>query len=331
MRDGYIHPSMIPAKPSKNSDPLGDVFSLVEVENLRCTRLEADGRWALHFPAKPLLKFVAVVRGECWVILAGQEPRPVRAGDVFLLIDPPGYVVASEIDASPIDGSPLFHDSDVARLGGDATILLGGGFTAAADDAGLLLDVLPDFLLIPAADPAAEMLRATVAMMDGELRRSEMGADVVVQRLADILVMQALRAHAATQDGDDLGWVGALGDRHIGLALRLIHRDPGRDWTVASLAAESGLSRSGFALRFKQKVKRSPLEYLRWWRMQRARILLKRGDIQVAGIAERLGYESESAFRTAFRRTFGRSPKRYSTPARTYAGDDGADACSRSA
>ncbi|WP_121115367.1 AraC family transcriptional regulator [Croceibacterium ferulae] len=300
------------------TDPLSDLFALVHVDNVRCTRLEAAGAWSVQFPANPLLKFVAVLRGTCWVILAGAEPRQVSAGDVFLLLDAPSYVVASQPGLPPTDGTLLYADADTAHLGGAATVLLGGGFTAGGEDARLLLDVLPGFLRIDGTDPNAAKLRDTVALIDAELGGG-LGADIAVRRLADVLIIQALRAYAANTAGADLGWLGALGDRHIGMALRLMHRDPGHAWTVAALAAESGLSRSGFAARFKQAVGRAPLEYLRRWRMLRARIDLETGNVPIAHLAVQLGYDSERAFRAAFRRMFGRSPKQHAVSVRSRA------------
>jgi AraC-like DNA-binding protein len=106
------------------------------------------------------------------------------------------------------------------------------------------------------------------------------------------------------------GWIGALSDPKIGAGLRLLHRDVSRNWKVEELARSVGMSRSAFALRFKTLVGVPPLDYLLRWRMQRARDLLRRND-NVATVAFRLGYQSESAFGNAFKRIYGRSPKRY--------------------
>lgn len=292
------------------SDPLSDLFSLMEIANVRCTRLQAEGSWGVRFPATPLLKFVAVVSGECWVLLPEEEPHRMVAGDTFVLLDAPDYAVASDPDVPPVDGAPLFQGSDIARLNGDATVLLGGGFTIANDDARPLLDVLPAFLRIPAADPSAAVLHAMIAMIDAELEAGGIGSTILVRRLGDVLLLQALRAYAASDQTVDLGWIGALSDRHLGTALRLIHDDPGHGWTVATLAAASGLSRAGFALRFKEKLGVAPMAYVRRWRMRRARLALRTHGVNVAALASRSGYSSESAFRSAFRRTFGKPPKR---------------------
>jgi transcriptional regulator GlxA family with amidase domain len=137
-----------------------------------------------------------------------------------------------------------------------------------------------------------------------------MGASLVTRRLADVLLVQALRAYFAIHGDDSAGWIGALTDPRIGAALNLMHGDVAHPWTIEELARAVGMSRSGFALRFKNLVGIPPLDYLLRWRMQLARDCLRR-KATVASIAARLGYTSESAFGNAFKRIYGRAPKRY--------------------
>lgn len=295
------------------TDPLSDVFSLLEVRNARCTRLEAAGRWGLHFTERPMMKFVAVLQGSCWILPTDTEPQQLSVGDTFLLINAPAYGVASDPDNPLENGNLLFEkiDSNVVSLGGAETILLGGSFTVEADDLSPLLEVLPSFLKIPAHVPAAAMLRHTLAMLDAELETAGIGGSLMTKHLADMLLLQALRAYAAGAHSEDLGWIGALADKHIGAALALMHREPGKPWTVADLAAAVGLSRSSFAARFRNLVGITPLDYLLRWRMQRARFSLRRDKVSISRMAAELGYASESAFGNAFKRVFGRAPKRY--------------------
>lgn len=296
-------------------DPLSDVLSLVDLRSARCTRLEAGGAWALRFPAKPALKFVAVLRGECGITLAGAAPHALRAGDTFLLANAPPYVLANDPALAPSDGMALFDwvRSDIARHGGDDTILLAGSFVFDTVHAALLIDRLPVFMPIPAAHPTSATLRATLEILDGEIRSAAMGASLVTGRLADVLLVQVLRAYAG--EGDQAaGWIGALADPQIGAALGLLHGDTARRWTVGDMARAVGMSRSAFALRFRQRVGVAPLDYLLQWRMQLARAALRRGD-SVAATAMRIGYASESAFGNAFKRVHGVAPKRYGTMA----------------
>lgn len=294
-------------------DPLSDVLALLDVRGARCSRLEAAGKWAFHFPAKPALKFVALLRGHCWLTLPGARPLALGAGDTFLLCNAPRYVIASDLRRKPRDGLLSFDwaRSSIARYGGDETVLIGGSFEVAGENARLLLAALPAFIHIPAVDRSAAVLRETLQMLDKELEVAQMGASLMVRRMGDILLVQALRAYVAKEGVESTGWLGALTDPRIGAALGLIHEDPGHRWTVDELASAVGVSRSGFALRFKALVGSPPLEYLTRWRMHRAREALRRKEGSVASLAAAFGYSSESAFGNAFKRVFGRAPKRY--------------------
>jgi len=293
-------------------DPLSEVFSLLDIRTARCTRLEAGGSWALRFPAKPALKFAAVLRGACWIMLPGATASRLAAGDTFLLNNAPSYVLANDPQRPPDDGIRLFdwEHCDTAHHDGDDTVLLAGSFTFELSNAHLLLDALPPFILIPADNASAAILRGTLEILDGEIRSGRMGAPLVTRRLADVLLVQALRAYVDAHGDDSSGWIGALADPRIGAALGLMHGDVARPWRVEELARGVGMSRSGFALRFKSLVGVPPLDYLLRWRMQLARQDLRRGDT-VAGVAARLGYASERGFGQAFKRIYGRAPKRY--------------------
>jgi AraC-like DNA-binding protein len=165
-------------------------------------------------------------------------------------------------------------------------------------------------MLIPADNPSAAILRGTLEIVDHEVRSGRMGASLVTRRLADVLLVQALRAYVVVQGDDSTGWIGALANPRIGAALGLMHGDVARPWRVEELARAVGMSRSGFALRFKNPVGVPPLDYLLRWPMQLARQALHRDDT-VASVAAHLGYASESAFGNAFKRIYGRAPKRY--------------------
>lgn len=293
-------------------DPLSDVFSLLDIRSARCTRLEAGGRWSFRFPAKPALKFAAVLRGRCWIALPDVPPFALSAGDTFLLANAPAYVIANDLSMRPEDGIAFFdwERSNIARHGGDETALVAGSFVFEGGNAQLLLDALPTFMHIPGSDRAAAILRGSLAVLDEELDAALMGSTLMTRRMGDILLVQTLRAYVAKEGIGSTGWIGALTDRRIGAALSLLHNDPGHGWTVNELAMAIGMSRSGFARRFKELVGVAPLDYLTRWRMHRAREAMRRSGTSVGGLAQSLGYASESAFGNAFKRVFGRSPKR---------------------
>lgn len=299
-------------RPGLMLDSLSDILSLLDVRSARCTRFEAGGGWAFKFPAKPRLKFVAVLRGECWIMLPGEDPHRLLAGDTFLLAEAPEYILASNPRLIPQDGIAAFdwEHSDMAHHGGSETLLLAGSFVFEAIYIRLLLDTLPSFLLIPSGDLAAAALRDLLAVLDREIRVGQIGTSLVTQRLAEVLLVQVLRGYAARSGDPRCGWIAAAADPQIGAALNLMHADIAHRWTVADLARAVGMSRSAFAFAFKQKVGAPPLDYLLRWRMEVARDALRRGET-VAMVAARVGYASESAFGNAFKRIHGTAPKRY--------------------
>lgn len=301
------------------SDPLSDVLALLDMQSAVTARLEAGGNWALRFPARPALKFNAVLKGACWIAVEGYPPCRLASGDTFLLSGAAAYVLSATpvgADGAAGDGAQLFADAARAHktcvhYGGAEHILVGGSFVFAAEAANLLLDKLPAYWHIPASDGAAAILRGTLALLDDELASDRMGASLMTRRLADILLVQVLRSCVALPGVEAAGWLGALADARIGGALRQMHRAPARAWSVAALATGAGMSRSGFALRFRELVGVGPLTYLTQWRMEMARNRLRDGRVHVATLAAELGYGSESAFGNAFKRHFGRAPKRY--------------------
>lgn len=165
----------------------------------------------------------------------------------------------------------------------------------------------------------AEWLQSTLRFMAVEARELRPGGDTVITRLADILVVQTIRAWIARDPAARTGWVGALRDKQIGHAIALIHRDPARVWTIPALAAEVGTSRSAFAARFTQLVGEPAIHYAARWKMHAAAMWLEEEDPALGELASRLGYESEAAFSRAFKRFIGVSPglaRRHDRPAR---------------
>jgi AraC-like DNA-binding protein len=255
-----------------------------------------------------------VLRGQCWITLPGQEPQKLEAGDTFLLSKAPSFVLASAPGLTEAeDAEAVFGNrkSSLMHYRGDDTVLIGGGFIFETGNSQLLLDALPAFVFIPASEPASAILSHTLQLLDAELANGDMGASLMMHHLADILLVQALRVYVALRGPQSAGWIGALNDHRVGTALKLMHGDVRRNWRVDELAAAAGMSRSGFALRFKQLVGTPPLDYLLHWRMQLAQNALRRDNETVASLADRLGYASESAFGNAFKRVSGHAPKRY--------------------
>ena len=172
-----------------------------------------------------------------------------------------------------------------------------------------LVGILPQTIVIEASDtPRASSMQSALRLMALEAREFRPGGEAVITRLADILVIQAIRAWIETAPAARTGWLGALQDPQIGRALALIHRYPARSWTVARLADELAMSRSAFAARFTEVVKEPAMQYVTRWRMQVAHAALADGGATVGELADRLGYRSEAAFARAFKRVNGRPP-----------------------
>ncbi|KAB0676306.1 AraC family transcriptional regulator [Aureimonas leprariae] len=292
------------------ADPFSEVLAALGTRSVRGTGLEAEGDWALSFDGRGRLKFVALTSGGCWLLLPNRPPEAMNEGDVFLLSNT-RYAVASDPAVEPVDGMALYAapGHDVVRLGtGRETVMIGGGSGFADGCAPFVLDALPPFLRIDSTSPNAETIALTIAALHREVRSDGVGRALVAERLAEILVVEAVRAYVASRPAENVGWIAALGDERIARAIGLMHGDVARRWTVPSLAREVGMSRSAFAQRFSRRVGQPPLDYLTRWRMLLAQRKLAAGA-PVAAIAASVGYESQSAFAHAFKRTTGRTPR----------------------
>ena len=292
-------------------DVLSDVLATLGTRGVRGTRLEASGAWSLSFQGQGRLKFVAVIRGRCWLVLPGAAPETLSEGDVFLLSNTP-YTVASDSRVEPVDGMRLFEPPgcNSVRLGdGDETVMIGGGSAFAGADASFIFEALPSFLRVDRASAAALAVGRTLELLAAEAAGGRLGASFVAERLAEILLLEAIRAFADADGTARVGWIGALADRQIGAALRLMHGEVAHPWTLATLASAVGMSRSAFSARFAERVGRPPLDYLIRWRMVLARQRLLEADRSVASVASTVGYGSQSAFAHAFKRTFGVTPR----------------------
>ena len=297
-------------------DPLSDVLSLLKPRSYSSGGFDAGGKWSIQFPRHAGIKCYAVVSGKCWLSVAG-VPDAVRlkAGDCFLLPSGQPFRLASDMRLMPVDAAAVYS---TARHGGIATcngggdfFLVGGHFAFEREHRGVLLGVLPPIVHIrKESDRAA--LRWCLERMMQELRERQPGGFLVIQHLAHMMLVQALRLHLAAGLRGGVGWLFALADKQMGAAIKAIHDDPAHRWTLEELAQRACMSRSTFALRFKETVGTSPMEYLTRWRMLLAGDRLVSGSDSISVLALSLGYESESAFSTAFKRVMGCSPRQYS-------------------
>ncbi|MFI7611293.1 AraC family transcriptional regulator [Nonomuraea terrae] len=297
-------------------DPLSDVLTLLNLRAAFSSRFEAGGEWALRFPAYQHVKIGVLLSGSCLLTPDGGTALRLSEGDCYLLVGGRPYEVASGPGLEPRDGQAVYRSAPSRRNirygdeTGERTVIVGGSISLEDTTATLLLDCLPPAAHIPAGSDHARTLRPVLAMLAEETATEPLGSVVMIDHLTQILFVQALRAHLAGPEQME-GWLGALHDPQIGAALAMMHRRATHPWTVAALAAEVGMSRSGFARRFKELVGVPPLTYLLHWRIRSAARALRSDGRTVAATAAAWGYASESAFSNAFKRVTGQPPARY--------------------
>jgi AraC-like DNA-binding protein len=274
-------------------DAITDFLSAIHVQGVCYGRKQVAGSWAPRAEAGSHAGFGLISYGEAWLTLPDIE-TPIRLlnGDFFLLAPGRKYVLSSGGEGAP-------------------TAIIAGRFSFDETRGRPLTAFLPRIILIRGHQPHMLPLQKTLELLASEVDASTPGSEVAVRRLADLLLIQALRAHIADTESEQTGWLHALADSHIGAALNSMHQRIEHPWTVASLASEAGMSRSAFALRFKELMHESPLEYLTRWRMYRGSDLLRESDRKLADVAQAVGYDSDGAFHKAFKRVLGIAPGEY--------------------
>ncbi|MYS25182.1 transcriptional regulator, AraC family [Streptomyces sp. DvalAA-14] len=303
-------------------DPLSDVLAALSIRTGSLSGIDAAGPWGLRFGVHEHVKIGAVLAGSCWIGADGGAALPLTAGDCFLLAVQDSFEMSDEVGTPLADSGPVFQASAdrVVRLGGDTpaggggrTFVIGGSVHFLDGTVAHLLDGLPPLTVIRAGTGPARAIQPLLRLCLDEVEAARLGTPVMIGRLTEMLFVQAMRALVEEEPGGMplRGWLGALSDAQIGAALLLMHRDPARRWTVAALGGAVGMSRAGFAARFRQLVGMPPLDYLQRWRVLTAGRALLSGDRTVASVAAEWGYSSEAAFSAAFKRITGVSPGRY--------------------
>jgi len=297
-------------------DPLSDVLSLLRPRIYRAGAFDLGRDFCIKFPKHEGIKYTAVVSGQCWLAVEGvSEVVRLTAGDCFLL--PRGLVscLASDLTLTPVDALTIFPVPLNGRIascnGGGHCLLVGGHFVLTGKHGDILLAELPPIVHIRKKSDKAAM-RWCVERMNEELRNPQPGGFLVAQQLAYMILVRSLRLHLAQGLKGRVGWLFALSDKQMSAAITSIHDDPAHDWTVEELGQRGGMSRSTFALRFKETVGVSPMEYLTRWRMLLAGDRMANTSDSISEIAQSLGYQSASAFTKAFRKIMGCSPRQYS-------------------
>ncbi|NIF24449.1 AraC family transcriptional regulator [Candidatus Pantoea multigeneris] len=293
-------------------DPLDSVFAAMRLESALYSRLHPRAPWGVKFIKSHSLRFGFVMAGESWLTVEGSsEPLLLRTGEGFIVQPQTLFALSDHPDSPTRWCEDVFKDcaGQEAQFGGSGAVsdILCGYFTFDAAGAEPLLALLSRATIIPADVERSPLLAATLQLLVLETTQDNPGARIVISRLADVLFMQAIRAHLAQQQGQQ-GWLAAMADARLGPLIRHMHSDLSYPWTVAELARRAGMSRSAFAAYFHRRTRETPLGYLTRWRIYRARCLLHYPHLTLDAIACKVGYDSAITLGRAFKRLEGISP-----------------------
>ncbi|MET9971214.1 AraC family transcriptional regulator [Streptomyces sp. NPDC006356] len=305
-------------------DTLASLLDGVRARGAVFTRTVMSPQWSLRFASGAQLTLVAAVNGRVWITPSGSEPVQVDSGDIVVVRGPAPYTVAEDPASPPhqvitsadycartaraVAGGGPAPDPRTCGVGeADAALLISGAYEGRAGISDRLLDALPDVLVVPERDSD----RTLLTLVTEELRRDKPGQQAVLDRLLDLLLVSTLRAWFDRPQNRAPAWYRTTDDSVVASALRLMHDHPAHPWTVATLAAKVGSSRSGLARRFTRHVGEPPMTYLATWRVALAADLLRDTDATVSSIARKVGYSNTFALSVAFKRCRGITPTQH--------------------
>jgi AraC-like DNA-binding protein len=293
------------------ADPLTEIITLLQPRTVYAKRISGAGRWGVRYSRFDQPSFAAVLEGRCILAVDGQRPLTLEAGDFVLLPATPGFTMSGFEPVRPEQFDPKKMAASTAEVrhgsrGGRPDVrLLGGYFAFDSPDHALLVSLLPALFHVR----GVERLTTLVRLVTEESSERRAGRELVLARLVEVLLIEALRS--TPNEATPPGLLRGLSDARLAPALRQMHTQLARSWTVPQLAKAAALSRSTFFERFTRHVGLSPMEYLLAWRMAVAKDLLRREHLAIDEVAERVGYASASTFSTAFSRHVGKPPGRY--------------------
>jgi len=300
-------------------DPLADVVALLRPYGAFSKPIAGRGRWGVRYEEQAAPSFCIVREGQCWFIAKSDAPRLLERGDFLLLPFTPAFSLVSELGAVCVPGRPSRNGVRHGDPKGTPDFrMLGGTFQIEPVNASLL-GLMSQTIHLRTADCDTSRLGTIIDLIVDEYASERPGRDAILQRFLEALLVEALRWPGLGQARLSPGLIAGLRDAQISVALRVVHSDVQHGWTVAELAKHAGMSRSAFAARFVATVGCAPMEYLARWRMSLAQDALSRGGKTLDVLAEEIGYESASAFSTAFRRRLGCSPKEFARTVRRHA------------
>lgn len=295
-------------------DALTHALDTVRMHTAVFCTAELHAPWSLRSRPLAFGIFHAIVSGGAWAAVDGAEPVFLEAGDAVVIPHGSGHVMAHDLDLRPRDMATIEPDKgqglvDTLRVdgGGDHTRLFCGRFALQSSVVHPLFSELPTAIVMRSHAGLLSWLSSSIDLIDRELRAGGPGAESLVARLGEVLVLEAIRSHVVS-GAPHVGWLRGLADPDVAAVIALVHDRPAEPWTAASLAREVGVSRATLFRRFESLVGMSPGAYLTLWRMHRATQLLRGNGLTVAATAQQVGYRSEASFSQAFLAAIGERP-----------------------
>ena len=302
-------------------DPFLDLIRLLRPRATLWGGIEGHGRWSVSFRKRDDLLFCWLARGECQLIRPNAPPILLRADDFVLVRTTIGFILASDPAITPEDSETVVAATGRTILsvgeGSDMPVTLQGGrFVFDTANEGLLSGLLPSLVHIGSGDTSSWRIRSLLRMNQAESTCPGAGSEFITRRLMELILVEILRSGPVGADQGHSGLLAGLGDPVTARALTAMHENVAKDWTLASLSRLCGVSRSTFSTRFRGIVGMAPMEYLQHWRMALAKDELRRGTKSIGEIGLAIGFQSPSAFSTAFTRFVGLSPKQFAVSSR---------------
>ncbi|TFV58295.1 AraC family transcriptional regulator [Mycobacterium sp. PS03-16] len=287
-----------------------ELVRLLRPEAVLSKVISGGGQWSVRKPRYGEPAFCLMLSGSCLWEADGVAPIELNQGDFLLLPETPEFTLASDRDIPPVPRALDYaRETRHGSTADPATMrMLGGYFRFDGANAPLLVPLLPRFVLVRDGEPGASRLGRVVELIADEADADRPCRDAILERLVEVLVVEAIRLHAAPTGTTQRGLLAGLSDPVLAPALRQLHADIAHGWTVERLARAAGVSRAVFAERFTRTIGVPPMQYLVHWRVAVAKDILRTGERSVAEVARRVGYQSASAFTSAFTRLSGCTP-----------------------
>jgi AraC-like DNA-binding protein len=312
-------------------DVLSDVLRAIRLTGAVYFDIRARAPWVAQTPPmasiragvmpefEHVISFHIVLEGSCWAQISEEPNSAVRleTGDAVIVVGGDSHVLSSERGMRASPNLKLYYRPKDQALpfvfdefggAGHASNLACGYLGCDARPYNPILQALPRLLHVRATSVGGNLIHDLIRVALREIKQPGAGGEAILAKLSELLFLQAVRQHLNELPPDSTGWLSGLRDRHIGMALRLMHASPAERWTLDTLAREVGLSRSAFAERFMQMTGTPPMQYLSNWRLQVAAQQLEQRGTSIARAAADVGYESEAAFNRAFKKLVGVPP-----------------------